>query len=176
MQKIPIAVIVLSALAAGADFYGRLLSAQQESGTYELTENTFEIPLGVLSSEQAESIKQALDKFDKKAPPKESKPAAEQPKKLYVMSKEEQLAQAGALDTLYDGNNKYRLRGTFDEKKSRFAVLEVQDLESGKVEQMQVSVGQYLSGYKLTDMTGQSVTLEQNNRVINLYLFITKNG
>ena len=130
-----------------------------------------------LGEQQKSELVEILKNYDVKKKPKKvvKAPVKKQENKAKIMSLEEQNSQHGELLDLFVGNNKYKLLGTFDDNGDRFAHLIESDLVTGKVSDLRLDTGKELSGgYFVTQVDGNSVQLEKDDRVISLQLFIYK--
>lgn len=90
------------------------------------------------------------------------------------MSAEEQAQQRGLLQQLWIGDLRYRLVGIFSVQhdSQHFAVLSAQEGNSSQQASRQLTVGNELSGYLVTEISTTSIVLQsQDGRSITLRLF-----
>jgi hypothetical protein len=97
-------------------------------------------------------------------------------KQAVLMTIEEQNKQAGELNNLFDGENKFSLIATFNDSQKKFILLNKLNLVSGKEEQIRLFLGEKLAVYNLNSINHDYVVLSHGQRQIYLKLFIMKNN
>lgn len=172
-----IAAFVATLLVVSFDFSGRLLPestedtlANKQSGQAEKPSVTF------LSSQQQTALNEVLGKYDVVKPEKNEtnvRKAKKRKKKdrVKLLSREEQLAQAGALEGLFDGKNKYTLIATFNNDGEKFALIHRQHLISKKRAKFRVNLSEKVARYKVDKIEAKYIALVDGDRTVLLQLF-----
>lgn len=179
MTKFALITLSISVALAAVDFTNRLKVDVASKGYQPEQNDSPAISVRFLTKEDIEALESLLNIFDvppPAPPPKTQKTPPKSPPKPNIMPREQQEQQQGRLDALFDGVHKYTLRGTFNNKGERFAVLEKQNLETSDLEKLIVKQGQDVSGYSTTRIEGNVLSLSKGKRTVDLYLFLKKSS
>ena len=178
----PVILITSSILVVCAcllDFANRLTVSEQASRDGSLSMVGKGINTSFLEPVAKQRLEKILAKYDVVEPKvvvaKPSQPKATQPK-VNLMTKEQQLAQNGILQGLFDGEHKFTLVATFNNSGKKFALIKQKNLLTGQETQIRLFIGESLSSYHLTQVNNNSIEFVQGDRKIHLQLFLTKNN
>lgn len=175
-----IKIIALIAACCGliflSDFVSRILPGDVATEVKLHSGNQDKLTVAFLIASKRKQIEDELNKWDvvekqEEAPKKTaSKPQPSRPKP-FIMGLEHQKQQQGALMDLFDGNIKYHLVATFNNRGNQYALIFSHDLTSDTKKNVRVELGKNLASYTLTKIHTNFIRLEHQQRVIELQLF-----
>lgn len=160
-------------------FVVRLPNTNVDNKLPNLDEDANAVHIKILNQKELNELFSYTAEFDveepiKVKPAKNTKKNNKKKQPVKIMSLEEQNKQSGELFDLFQGNDKYRLMATFNQNEQHFAVIEKINLLNNQKAQIRLNKNEQLANYKIQHILGDSISLVQGERLIQLNLFSTE--